>query len=246
MKARKLTLAAIAALTLISTLACNFSVNVRSVSGSGTLERETREVGDFDAISLSGIGTLIVEQGEATELHIEADDNLLRYLESDVRGHTLYLSVEKGTNVMPSQGIRYEITVTNLEKISLSGFSNVEVDDLKTDRFSLEVSGGGDVEIDELIAETLEIKISGVGNVDVEDGTVTDQEITISGGGDYSARDLTSEETEIDISGLGKATVRVSKTLDVSISGGGSVNYFGDPTVNQEISGFGSVAKIGD
>lgn len=246
MKVRKLFIIAIAALILGSTLACNVSINVRSVSGSGRLEREAREVGDFDAISLSGIGTLIVEQGAETELHIESDDNLLRYLESDVRGNTLYLGVEEGTNVLPSQGIRYEVTVTTLEQISLSGFSNVEIDDLETDRFILEVSGGGDVEVDELIAETLEVTISGVGSVDVEDGAVTDQEITISGGGDYGARDLASAEAKINISGLGKATVRVSETLDVSISGGGSVNYFGDPTVNQEISGFGNVEQIGD
>jgi hypothetical protein len=246
MKIGKLYLTAIVALILVSTLACNFSVNIRSVSGSGELAREEREVGDFDAIRLSGIGTLIIEQGEATELHIEADDNLLRYLESDVRGTTLYLGVEKGTNVMPSQGIRYEVTVTSLEEVALSGFGNVEIDDLETDRFTLDVSGGGDVEIDELIAESLEVTVSGVGNVEVDDGAVRDQEITISGGGNYSARDLASAEAEVDISGVGKATVRVSETLDVSISGGGSVNYFGDPTVSEDISGFGSIDQIGD
>jgi hypothetical protein len=78
MKIGKLYLIAIVAIILISTLACNFSVNVRSVSGSGELVREEREIGDFDAIRLSGIGTLIVEQGGGTELTIEADDNLLR------------------------------------------------------------------------------------------------------------------------------------------------------------------------
>jgi hypothetical protein len=246
MQARKLIVVAIAALTLFSTLACNASINVRSVSGSGDLERETREVGTFDAISLSGIGTLVIEQGEETELHVEADGNLLRYLESDVRGNTLHLGVEEGTNLLPSRGIRYEVTVTTLEAVTLSGLSNVEIDDLETDRFLLKVSGGGDVEVDALDADALEIRISGVGSVDVEDGKVSTQTIAISGGGGYSARELASQETEIDISGLGRATVRVSETLDVSISGGGSVNYFGDPEVNQQISGVGSVEQLGD
>jgi hypothetical protein len=246
MEPNKFVIIAIAALTLVSTLACNFSINVRSVSGSGQLERETREVGDFNAISLSGIGTLVIEQGEETELQIEAEDNLLRYLESEVRNDTLYLGVAEGTNIVPTRGIRYEVTVATLEEVALSGLGNVEVEDLETDRFKLDVSGGGDVELDALIADALEVRISGVGSVDVEDGEVATQQITISGGGGYSARGLASEEAEIDISGLGRATVRVSEMLDVSISGGGSVNYIGDPDVNRQISGVGSVEKIGD
>ena len=58
-----------------------FHVNV----GSGNVVKETREARDFDSVSLTGIGALIIQQTGEESLTIEADDNILPLLTSETR-----------------------------------------------------------------------------------------------------------------------------------------------------------------
>ena len=52
----------------IALTACGFPVRFTEVRGSGNIITETRTVAGFNAVELSGIGTLIVEQGEIEAL----------------------------------------------------------------------------------------------------------------------------------------------------------------------------------
>ncbi len=62
------------------------------VRGSGTVASQVRNVRNFHAISLHTSGRLIIEETGTESLTIEAEDNLLPYLTSEVRDHRLILS----------------------------------------------------------------------------------------------------------------------------------------------------------
>ena len=190
--------------------------------GSGRVVSEARDVRDFTAVALEGTGKLMIEQTGAESLTIEAEDNILPLLTSDVSGGTLRLGTRSNTFVAPTKPIVYRLTVKNLEDIG--------------------VSGSDDVIAPNLTASTLTIGISGSGDVTIG-GTTDRQDITVSGSGTYSAEDLESKTANVQVSGSGDVILRVSEALDASVSGSGSIAYIGDPTVTQQISGSGEITK---
>ncbi|MFL7840321.1 MAG: head GIN domain-containing protein [Candidatus Promineifilaceae bacterium] len=218
---------------------------LRSVRGTGDMASEEREVTDFSAVDLAGIGTVVVEFGDEAALRIEAEENLMPYLESTVEDNTLTLGIREGVNILPTQGIFYYLTVRDLAEITVSGLGKVDVPRLEGTTTAINVTGGGDINIEELQAKDLIVLISGLGDLTIDGGEVTDQNVTITGGGNYKASELASEAANISITGLGSAAVWARYTLNASITGGGSVRYNGHPQVTKNITGLGEVTPIG-
>jgi hypothetical protein len=241
-----LTVALIAALSTLGCVCSRITLPIGMVRGSGQVVSEEREIGDVTEVDLQSFGSVHIEQGERTGLRVEAEDNLLRYIETEVRDGKLEIRHRRGTRLVNVRPIDYYVTVRTLEEVSVSGAGNVDVSDLQAERLAVRLSGAGNVQIDSLQAGSLTATISGTGGLAVKGGEVQDQEVVISGAGDYNAQDLDSRETTVRLSGLGSATVRVRDRLDVTISGAGSVRYVGDPAVEQQVTGIGRVQRIGE
>ena len=237
--------AVVVSVMALSILACQVG-GLTSIRGSGNVAEETREVGSFTGVALAGIGELTIEVSEGESLRIEAEDNLMPYLEAEVRNGMLKIGVQDGVNLNPTRPVRFYLTVEELDTIVLSGSGNIEAPDLGAERFSVTISGSGDVEMGDLSADTLDVVISGSGNLDIAGGRVEEQDITISGSGEYQAGDLSSESVQITISGSGNATVWATESLDVRISGSGSVNYYGNPRTTFSGSGSGKLRSLGN
>lgn len=233
-------------LVLSLTLAALALVGCTVVTGSGNIESEERPVGEFSALALSGSGVVTLEQGDDYSLVVEADDNVLEWIETEVNGDTLNIGFRPGVNIVnPSRAVQYRITAPNVEEIEISGSGSVRADQIVVERFQATVSGSGEVEIGTLTAADVRIVISGSGEVQVS-GAAQTQEITVSGSGDYEAGDLASENASITISGSGSATVWVAERMDVNVSGSGDVAYYGNPSINQRSTGSGRINSLGD
>lgn len=231
-------------LAVIVTLLIQGCIGLRTVRGTGDMTTEDREVSSFTALELATIGNVEIELGNEESLRVEAEDNLIQHIETEVRDNTLRIKNRRNVTILPTQAIFYYVTVKDLDSISVSGLGNVNTPDLQADNFSINISGGGDIEIEALEAERLSVEISGLGDLTIADGEVGLQEVVISGGGNHQTRDMASDEAEVNISGLGSATLWVRNHLDVVISGGGSVRYIGNPDVDQNVSGLGRVERI--
>jgi hypothetical protein len=218
------------------------------VRGSGEVITVQREVSDFDRVALNGVGTLYISVGEEESLKVEAEDNLLPYIETLVHGQTLSIGFrDQGlrTAFQPTEPIHYYLTVKDLAALELSGAGNIEVDEIATSELHIKTSGAGNIEIEKLTAKVLNMDVSGAGNCHIYEGQVADQNLRISGAGGYRASDLQSQSARIDISGLGGARVWVEEDLRVEISGAGSVTYFGSPILSQDVSGAGNIRSLG-
>ncbi|UCC64765.1 MAG: DUF2807 domain-containing protein, partial [Anaerolineae bacterium] len=79
--------------------ACSF----RAVRGSGRMATESREVGDFDRVSLTSSGEVILIQGDGRSLTVETDDNVMQHVTTRVSGGTLTLGTEIGVLVRPTR-----------------------------------------------------------------------------------------------------------------------------------------------
>jgi hypothetical protein len=192
------------------------------VTGSGGLRTEVRNVDGFSTIELSGSGDVVLVQSGTESLSIEAEDNLLAHLTSDVSNGTLRLGMEEGVDLHPTLPVTYRVTVEDLTGLQLSGSGSVTAAGISTPAISIDISGSGDV---------------------TADGTAGSQTVTVSGSGDYSAVDLISRNSSAEISGSGNVTVTALDVLDAEISGSGNATYTGNPQVTQNISGSGELHR---
>lgn len=214
---------------------------LRTIRGTGDITSQTREVTDFSAVDLAGIGNIIIDYGEQESLRIEAEDNLLPYLETEVDGDTLTIGIREGVNIIPTQGIFYYLTVRELDEVSVSGLGNIDLPLLEGTSVALNITGGGDIDAKEVNAKDLAVKLSGLGSLTIEGGEVTNSNVQLTGAGNYNASQLVSQVVNVQVTGLGSAGVWAEDALSATITGGGSVRYKGKPQITKNVTGLGVV-----
>jgi hypothetical protein len=192
------------------------------VEGSGKVISENRTVSGYDSVTLSGSGQLEIEQNGSEVLSITADDNLMQYLTSEVKGHELVLEVKSGYNLSPSKPIVFKVGAKDLKAVSCAGDTNATLKGIHSEELKLSIAGSGDMSAE---------------------GTADRQEISIAGSGKYVGGGLKTKDTKINIAGSGDAVLAASDSLEVTIAGSGSIKYFGDPKIKQSIIGSGTIDK---
>jgi hypothetical protein len=224
--------------------ACGFQVNLGLEQGSGNITTETRDVSGFDRLSLAGIGDVTLTQGNEESLQIEAEDNIIPNIKTEVRGGTLYITYER-KSLLPTKPIKFNLTMKDVRSIETQGVSSVQADKIITDDLDVIISGTGSVNILSLDARQLATNISGAGNFEAE-GQVDDQRIVLSGAGNYNGTDLQSKTGDVTITGLGQVSIWATDTLNVIISGTGGVDYYGEPKITRSVSGIGNLTHKGN
>jgi hypothetical protein len=206
---------------LIATVAMLTACSV--TTGSGNVVNESRTVSGFTKIDLSGAGDVIIEQNGTEALTIEAEDNLIPKLTSEVVNGTLRLGEKSNLTNHLTKPVTYRVSMKDVS--------------------GLMISGSGTVTASTITAPSLAVDLSGSGKITVG-GTVEQQHLKISGSGEYRAKDLQTKVASAQISGSGNATVTVSDKLDAQLSGSGQLTYYGNPPqVTREVSGSGRVTK---
>jgi hypothetical protein len=240
-------------------------MTARSINGSGNLETQTFDVSNFDSVTLEGFGDVYIQQGEAESLSVQTDDNIMPYLDIRVSGNELILSTKPNLNLDPSKSITYNLTLKDLNGISLKGSGNFYVDPLKSDTMDILLSGSGDIEFKDLSTGKLSFDLNGSGNIIADQltadaidasidgsgdtrlaGKAGPQTISFNGSGNYLAGDLETPSADINISGSADITVWVTDQMNVKVNGSGTVNYYGKPTVSQTGTGSGKIVSMGD
>lgn len=214
------------------------------ISGSGSIAAEAREVEPFDSVVLNGEGTVLVTQGEAAALTIEADDNLLPYLQSTVVDATLRISTAEGVDIDPSVAPVYRVATPDLVEAELLGAGEIRTAGWSPESFTVSMRGAGDIVVGSLAADTLSVDLAGVGSVTV-DGVVGSQVVTMAGVTEYRAADLESRSADIRCGDAGVAVLWAVDDLIVEVTGTGRVSYFGSPSVTRVSGGTESVIPLG-
>lgn len=195
---------------------------INSIEGSGNITTKVRTVSDFSRIQINLGADLVLTQGESESLTVEADDNLMQYIETKVEGGKLIVTTPDNTSLSPSQSIQLSVSFEELTNININGSSNITAEGLDLDELAISFSGSGSTKLS---------------------GSVDEQDITIRGMATIHNYDLTCDEVTIDISGSGTIEVTAEDTLDVTVAGMGSVHYAGSPTITQDVSGSATIAQ---
>ncbi len=222
--------------TLLIMSSCRFT------TGSGNITTENRSVGGFTGISVGGDFDVEVKIGPSTEVKVEADDNVMKYIETNVSGSTLKIRTKDLHNYSDVHMKVYIIT-PSLVKVNVSASARVDVQDVlkSNERLYFNASSSGDINA-ELDAPEVETNASSGASVNLT-GKTRSYNAQASSGAEIRSYDLLSETTKVQVSSGASARVHASINLNAQASSGGSVTYHGAATVNKAESSGGSVSR---
>jgi hypothetical protein len=231
-----------------------------SVTGTGALKSETREVAAFKELGIEGPFTVVVKVGPARSLKIEAQENLLPKITSVVKDQRLLISSD--FQLESSEPIRITITTPTLTAADGAGAASLHVEGITGKSFSSDLSGAsklkaagsadairlagsGAAEIvwDGLRANKIVVEASG-GSSMLLSGNANRLELGMSGGSTFKGEGLAAKGVSVESSGGSEVVVKAADALSVMASGGGRVRYIGSPKVTTEISGGTDVRQM--
>lgn len=206
--------------TLVVLLGAGCALHHNEVVGSGKRQREKRDVAAFSSISTEGAYEIAVVSQQGLSLEIEADDNILPLIKTDVSNGVLHIKATRGFSI--NNHIVVKIGTPNIEAISTSGAGTIDISGLKNDKFAIDTNGAASIEVSGETG-TLDIESNGAGKID--------------------AHKLRATKGTVEANGVAKIEVNASEELNVTVSGPASVIYSGDPKLNKKINGPGSVER---
>lgn len=228
--------------TLIILFSLITLASCRYTTGSGNLVSETRTAGNFNGISVGGGFEVEVKIGPVTSVVVEADDNIIKYIETSTSGNTLKIRTEDLHNYSDVH-MKVYITTPSLKKVSTSASAEVVVQDVlvSTDKLTFKASSGSSIKT-EIDAPEVDSDVSSGASITLSGKTKT-YTAEASSGAEIRSWDLLSENTTVKVSSGSSARVHASVSLNATASSGASVTYHGAAAVNKSVSSGASVEK---
>jgi hypothetical protein len=197
----------------------NFSF-LSAIKGSAVAGSEVRNVSGFKGVDVGGIFQVEVTVGKDFAVEVEADDNLLQYIKTEVEHGVL--KIETTERINSHTPMRIRISAPDIESVGASGACKVSVAGVKNSALNVDTSGASKIKV---AGETqdLNIEVSGASNIDAES--------------------LKAQTATVDASGASKVSVFVTERLTSDASGASRIAYSGNPTsVDKKTSGASSVS----
>ena len=195
---------------------CKFG---RGIAGSGNRKTETRELKQFNAIDTSGAYNIKVTCQQPATFELEADDNLLPLIKTEVRDGMLFVSNDQEFHSSKIPSLR--ITLPDLARLTNRGAGDVNIAGANSNQLDLDSTGAASI---------------------AAGGNARSVTISSTGAGKIDAGNLHAEKVKVSVSGAASIDVYATEQLDVDISGVGQVSYGGKPkVVNKNVSGVGTV-----
>ncbi|MFW5890189.1 MAG: head GIN domain-containing protein, partial [Marinilabiliaceae bacterium] len=205
--------------------------------------REERKVKDgFTGIEVSSGVDLVVEQGQNTEIVVEASSDHIDDVKTHVSKGVLKVDMSSGVmNWFKNRSATVYVTMPEIETLSASGGADLEgKGEIGSEDLEVHSSGGADVEI-EIQATRVVLKSSGGADI-VISGETDHLEASASGGSGVKARNLKAKFVTASSSGGANVEVYASEEIRASASGGSDVNYYGPAQMMEKsTSGGGDV-----
>ena len=183
------------------------------IRGSGVAGSEVRDLAGFKGVDVGGIFQVEILAGNDFEVAIDADENLLQFIKTDVEGGVLRISTSE--RLKSDNPIRVRISAPDIESLDASGACKVSLTGVKNSALNVDTSGAS------------KITLSG------ETQAFT---VDVSGASGVEAESLKAENATVDASGASKVSLFVSNRLISEASGASKIVYLGNPASVQKNS----------
>ena len=183
-------------------------------------KKETRTVSGFTGIDASSVFNITVARGNTESLIIEADDEVMPYVRSEVRNGVLHLYLERGNQVKNIKTLNASVVMRNLDKVSLSGTCKLTANDhFSPDKFKGDCSGVAHLTVN-ITAGELSIEASGASNIQLKANVTGIAKIDVSGTSKIQG-ELKAASVKFNSSGV-SAVESSGSAADVKINSSGT------------------------
>ena len=189
------------------------------IQGSGNMSSEVREINEFTGVDVGGVFEVEITAGKEYSVQVQADDNLLPYIRTEVDSDVLHIAT---TQRISSQiPLRVIVSAPEIDHLDVSGASKVTLFGVKNSELGIHTSGASKLKLEGETSE-LNVEVSGASKIDAES--------------------LRSKTASVDASGASKVSVFVTERLRSEASGASKIQYAGNPaSVEKKSSGASSV-----
>jgi hypothetical protein len=233
------------------------------IHGNGNVVSEYRTPGLFSKISNSTNVDVIFRISDTTGVTVEAEENLIGYIETELHNGTLEIGLRHGIACLNfNEPARIIVTAPSVSEIALSGSGKIiagsltggfvsvklsgsgaiTVEGVTADDMDVRISGSGDIQLRSIETSSIDARISGSGDMNLE-GDAAVANFTTSGSGDNHSQNLLVKTAVITISGSGNIYTSVETRLNASISGSGNIYLKGNPRIYENVSGSGRIIE---
>ncbi|HEY9220683.1 MAG TPA: head GIN domain-containing protein [Lutibacter sp.] len=228
-------------LTLLFTASSCIFDGVVGIKGNRIVVSEDREIrSDFEIINVQQGINLFITQGKPTKMSVEADENILDLLITEVKNNELNIYFEKNVNQAKARNVY--LTTENISKIKASSGASVTSENtLQTTLLKLDSSSGSTIKIH---ANASEIKTESSSGSSIKlYGKCNTFSAEASSGSSINAQELKTANAKTATSSGASIDVFVTGKLTAKASSGGDIDYEGNPSeVDKETSSGGSVS----
>ena len=215
----------------------------KNIKGSGHIVTKTLPAPDFDAIDASRAVKVVVSAG-ASDIRIEADDNLIDLVVAETRGKTLEVTLDKKASNIQNADITVTIPANGgkIRSLKASSASKITSDaTLRADRFMIEASSAAKIKA-AVEAASCSIDASSASKIALA-GSAEDFTADLSSASKLDAEKFTAVNASVSTSSAAKADIDCSGKLTASASSGSSIGYTGGCRTSLSKSSGGSVRK---
>jgi hypothetical protein len=214
-------------------------VSMAANTQGDNLVKEERALSGFKKISVRNAINLVVKQGSAEKVTVEASEDVIHHLYTEVAAGELSIGI-KGS-VHNTGEMNVYVTVKELNRIESSSAAVVQVEGkIETGEMKIASSSASSVKM-EVSCEKLEISTSSASKVQVT-GTAKSLITDSSSASSINSTELKAEKGELEASSGASVKVQVTKEVDARASSGAGITITGNPASrNSEGSSGGSV-----
>lgn len=227
------------------TTVCSFAQQEK-INGDGNVKKESRQVNDFTGVLVSGSINVDLSYGNSNSISVEADENLLPYIETVVENGNLVVKTKDKVAIRSKNKMVVHASLTKLTRLRVSGSGNITGNgDFSNDsKTEIAVSGSGNINIGINSFNETKINISGSGNVTLRGRSTNNIDATISGSGNIDCSEVSCNDVFAHVSGSGNIKVYANRSIDARVSGSGNIYYKGSATkINLKSAGSGKIIK---
>ncbi len=211
-------------------------------TGSGNIVSENRDTRDFDGVRVGGGFDVQITKGATYSVRIEADDNLIKNIKTEVNDGILI--IKSRDHSLRDAHLKAIITTPELNRIDASAGASVKVNGAfaSSKEASYEASSGAHIMAD-INTPEVTTNASSSGEITLT-GKTRQFHGNASSGGTIDAKNLLSEISNVEGSSGASIKVYASVQLEANASSGATISYKGGGNVKKSVSSGGSVESV--
>jgi hypothetical protein len=206
----------------------------------------TQEVktGDFSSVHVEAGIHATVQVGHDTSVRIDADDEVMPFLDVRVEGNDLRIGFKRHSSFHGEHTVKATVQTPHLTGVSGSGGSDVRATFARGSDASVAASGGSHMHVRGVDGSRLNLSASGGSVLDVE-GSADSLALQLSGGSQLHGRDLSVKDITVQASGGSQGELRADGRIVGALSGGSELRVRGRATTQVATTG-GSEVSVDD